>query len=213
MDATIREVHHRVKNNLQTISSLLRLQARRLEPGPGRTALEDAERRVRSIALVHEILSRETGDQVDFNEIVRQLVRMAEDGVFATEQNVRFHVEGDAGDLPATLATPLGVILTELLQNAAEHAFPDGWQPRDGTASVAVTLANDGQDFRLEVRDNGVGWPEGFSVDGSDSLGLPIVRSLIISQLGGTLELTNDAGAVAELRVPVKEEGTSLSFE
>jgi two-component sensor histidine kinase len=129
MDATIREVHHRVKNNLQTISSLLHLQARRLEAGAGRTALEDAERRIRSIALVHEILSRETGDEVDFNEIVRQLVRMAGEGMFATDETVAFHLEGDAGDLPASLATSLGVVLTELLQNAAEHAFPEHWVP------------------------------------------------------------------------------------
>jgi len=206
-DATIREVHHRVKNNLQTISSLLRLQARRVEEGPGRTALEDAERRIRSIALVHEILSRETGDQVDFNEIVRQLVRMAGEGVFATEHVVRFDVEGDAGDLPAALATPLGVVLTELLQNAAEHAFPEDWQVRSGGgAKVEVRLANDGHELVVAVRDNGVGWPEGFSIDDSDSLGLSIVRSLVTSQLGGTLDLRNDGGALAELRLPAKEE-------
>ena len=78
-DAAIREVHHRVKNNLQTISSLLRLQARRLGAGEARKALEEAERRVRSIAVVHEILSRDTTDQVDFNDILPSLVRMAED--------------------------------------------------------------------------------------------------------------------------------------
>lgn len=208
MDATIREVHHRVKNNLQTISSLLRLQARRLEAGAGRTALEDAERRIRSIALVHEILSRETGDQVDFNEIVHQLVRMAEEGVFATEQAVRFRVHGDAGDVPAALATPLGVILTELLQNAAEHAFTEDWRPWEAGQGPAVDvfLANDGSELCVEVRDNGVGWPEGFRVEASDSLGLPIVRSLVNSQLAGALELSNDAGAVASLRIPISEE-------
>src|SRR6185436_12504808 len=93
-DAAIREVHHRVKNNLQTISSLLRLQARRLDPGEGREALAEAERRIRSIALVHEILSREAGEQVDFNDIVPSLVRMAEDGLL-TERPVLFNVEGD----------------------------------------------------------------------------------------------------------------------
>jgi two-component sensor histidine kinase len=205
MDATIREVHHRVKNNLQTISSLLRLQARRLDEGAGRTALEDAERRIRSIALVHEILSRETGDQVDFNEIVRQLVRMAEEGVFASEQQVRFRVNGEAGDLPAALATPLGVVLTELLQNAAEHAFPpDRWTGDE--ARVDVLLHNNSKDLEVQVRDNGVGWPEQFSIDTSDSLGLSIVRSLVTSQLGGTLSQRNDAGAVTELRIPLRDD-------
>jgi two-component sensor histidine kinase len=204
MDATIREVHHRVKNNLQTISSLLRLQARRLEPGDGRTALEDAERRIRSIALVHEILSRETGDQVDFNEIARQLVRMAEDGVFATDQAVRFRVQGDAGDIPAEFATPLGVVLTELLQNAAEHGFPSYWY--GGTPpQVDVWLCNEYGRLTVAVHDNGVGWPAQFTIEGSDSLGLSIVRSLITSQMGGTLELRTDGGALAELCVPVGE--------
>ena len=78
-DAAIREVHHRVKNNLQTISSLLRLQSRRMPTGQPRHALEEAERRVRSIAVVHEILSRDTADEVDFNDILPSLVRMAED--------------------------------------------------------------------------------------------------------------------------------------
>src|SRR5206468_3662759 len=104
-DATIREVHHRVKNNLQTISSLLRLQGRRLAPGEGRVALAEAERRIRSIALVHEILSREAGEQVDFNEIVPLLVRMAEDG-FLPDRPVAFAVDGDAGELSANIATP-----------------------------------------------------------------------------------------------------------
>jgi two-component system, sensor histidine kinase PdtaS len=207
-DATIREVHHRVKNNLQTISSLLRLQARRLEEGPGRTALEDAERRIRSIALVHEILSRETGDQVDFNEIVHQLVRMAGEGVFASERSVRFRVNGEAGGLPAALATPLGVVLTELLQNAAEHAFPEDWQApgADVGPEVEVRLASEGSDVVVEVRDNGTGWPAGFSIDQSDSLGLSIVRSLVTSQLGGTLELRNEGGAVARLQLPAAED-------
>src|SRR3954449_5306012 len=93
-DQAIREVHHRVKNNLQTISSLLRLQGRRLSPGEGRVALAEAERRIRSIALVHEILSREAGEQVDFNEIVPLLVRMAEDG-FLSDRRVTFQVDGE----------------------------------------------------------------------------------------------------------------------
>ncbi len=202
MDATIREVHHRVKNNLQTISSLLRLQARREAAGSGRTALEEAERRIRSIALIHEILSRETGDSVDLNEIVRQLVRVAEEGVFTAEAPVRFAVDGDGGVLPADVATPLGVVLTELLTNAAEHGFPEGWsQPQ--AAHVQVTLTNTGHELRVRVHDNGVGWPEGFDISRTKSLGLSIARSLVMTQLSGTLETHNDAGAVSELTIPI----------
>ena len=91
-DAAIREVHHRVKNNLQTISSLLRIQARRVSDGEARHALEESERRVRSIAVVHEILSRETTDEVDFNDILPALVRMAED-IGTSERPVRINFE------------------------------------------------------------------------------------------------------------------------
>lgn len=204
MDATIREVHHRVKNNLQTISSLLRLQARREPTGSGRTALEEAERRIRSIALIHEILSRETGDSVDLNEIVVQLVRVAEEGVFTAGVPVRFRVDGDGGILPADIATPLGVVLTELLTNAAEHAFPEGWSQPEG-AHVQVSLHNTGDQILVRVRDNGVGWPPDFDISGTKSLGLSIARSLVLSQLNGTLQTRNDSGAVSELTIPIRE--------
>lgn len=203
MDATIREVHHRVKNNLQTISSLLRLQARREPRGSGRTALEEAERRIRSIALIHEILSRETGDSVDLNEIVVQLMRVAEEGVFSSEVAARFRVDGDGGVLPADVATPLGVVLTELLTNAAEHAFPPGWSQPEG-AHVQVSLRNTGDALAITVHDNGVGWPPGFDISRSTSLGLSIARSLVVTQLNGTLETRNDNGAVSELRIPIR---------
>jgi len=204
MDATIREVHHRVKNNLQTISSLLRLQARREPAGSGRTALREAERRIRSIALIHEILSRETGDSVDLNEIVVQLVRVAEEGVFTAGAPARFRVDGDGGVLPADVATPLGVVLTELLTNAAEHAFPEGWSQPEGP-HVQVSLHNTGDELVVRVHDNGVGWPEGFDIAGTKSLGLSIARSLVVSQLNGTLETRNDGGAISELRIPIRD--------
>jgi HisJ family histidinol phosphate phosphatase len=211
-DATIREIHHRVKNNLQTISSLLRLQGRRLPPGEGRTALRESERRIRSIAIVHEILSREAGDQVPFDEIVRSLVRMTEDAV-VSGRPIKLCVEGDAGDLSADLATPLAVVLAELLQNAIEHAFeggepgdrPDAAAGRhgDGAGRVDLVLGNDGRELLVQVRDNGQGLPDGFSIDNSTSLGLSIVRDLVRSQLNGNIVMRRDGGTVVELRIPV----------
>jgi two-component sensor histidine kinase len=200
-DATIREVHHRVKNNLQTISSLLRLQARRLPRGEGRIALQEAERRIRSIALVHEILSREAGEQVDFNEIIEPLVRMAREGVLTPDRPVSFDVNGDAGELPAELATPMAVVLTELLQNAVEHAFPLELARRD--QRVEVTLANDGTRLLVVVRDNGSGLPADFSIAATTSLGLSIVRDLVTGQLGGRIEMSTDGGTVVELEIPI----------
>lgn len=201
-DAAIREVHHRVKNNLQTISSLLRLQSRRLPQGEARHALEESERRVRSIALVHEILSRDTTDEVDFNDILPSLVRMAED-LGSSDRPVRITTTGETGDLQAALATPLAVVITELLQNAAEHAFPEGDTGDTRAIHVTLDLERSESSLRVTVRDNGVGLPAGFAVDDTASLGLSIVRSLVGSQLGGTINMRTDGGTLVELVIPV----------
>jgi two-component sensor histidine kinase len=201
-DATIREVHHRVKNNLQTISALLRLQGRRLESSEAIVALEEAVRRIRSIALVHETLSRASGEEVEFNEIVRPLVRMVEEGLQSPEHPVHITVEGDAGQLRAEVATPLAVVLTELLQNAVQHAFPDDVELQD-PPRVRVTIEHEPGELVVRVRDNGVGFHEGFAVDETTSLGLTIVRALISTELEGTIEMYTDAGACIDLRIPV----------
>ncbi|HLI73408.1 MAG TPA: histidine kinase N-terminal domain-containing protein [Acidimicrobiales bacterium] len=206
-DAAIREVHHRVKNNLQTISSLLRLQARRLEAGKGREALREAERRVRSIALVHEILSREPGDDVPFDEIVGSLVRMAEDSVVSGGR-IDIEVTGDLGEVAADVATPLAVVLAELLQNAVEHAFTKpgaGVDDADGTLQghVALELSHPLRHLRLTVRDDGCGLPEGFDIDRTTSLGLSIVRDLVTSQLGGSIAMESNGGTLVTIDVPV----------
>ena len=206
-DAAIREVHHRVKNNLQTISSLLRLQSRRLNAGEGKSALEEAERRIRSIALVHEILSREATDQVDFNDIIPALLRMAEDLI--SPDPFRIGYDGEAGEMPAAVATPLAVVLTELLQNAAEHAFPGrisgagaGIAGSDAL-QIHVRLTRDDGQLQVEVRDNGAGLPAGFSIDETQSLGLSIVRDLVRTQLGGRISMRTDGGTIVDLVVPV----------
>lgn len=198
-DQAIREVHHRVKNNLQTIGSLLRLQARRLAPGDGRDALEEAERRIRSIALVHEILSRDAGEQVPFNDIVKPLVRMAQEAFTFPGVPVEFDVSGEAGELPATIATPLAVVLTELLQNAVEHAFPQG----SPGGRIVVRLGNDGYRLRIVVADDGPGFPADFEIGSTRSLGLSIAKSLIETQMAGTIETRNDGGATVELVIPI----------
>jgi two-component system, sensor histidine kinase PdtaS len=203
-DATIREIHHRVKNNLQTISSLLELQSRRVEHGPARTALEEAHRRVRSIALVHEILSRDANEQVSFKEIVEPLVRVAAQTALVSDHRVEFDLVGDAGDLEASTATPLAVVLAEILANAVEHAFPEG-QTQDGEPpKVTMILEDDDKYLHLQVRDNGMGLPEDFSIKNTRSLGLSITRSLVESQLQGQIDMFNEDGAVVDLRIPFK---------
>jgi two-component sensor histidine kinase len=199
-DATIREIHHRVKNNLQTIASLLRLQRRRLESEEAREALAESERRIRSIAIVHETLSRDAGDVVHFSEIVRPLVRVVEESVSSPDLSLHFSVDGDAGDLPGEVATPLAVVLNELMQNAVDHAFLGR---REGV--VHIQLGRDGGQVILDVTDDGVGLPEGFSLEAATGLGLSIVKALVTGELMGTMEMRNDSGGTrVHLTVPVE---------
>lgn len=122
-DATIREIHHRVKNNLQTVAALLRLQARRVSMPEARIALEESVRRVASIALVHETLSMSSDEAVEFDGIVDRVASAATE-VAATEQTVGMRRRGSFGVLPAEIATSLVMVLNELLLNAVEHGFP-----------------------------------------------------------------------------------------
>ena len=198
-DATIREIHHRVKNNLQTIASLLRLQTRRLRSPEAKAALAESERRIRSIAIVHETLSREPGDIVHFGEIVRPLARLVEDTASSSELRIRFSVDGDAGDLPGEVATPLAVVLNELMQNAVDHAFPEGSKG----AQVSVQLRREGEFVVIDVVDNGAGLPDGFSLEGSQGLGLSIVHALVTGELDGSIEMHSNGGTSVCVRVRV----------
>jgi len=199
-DATIREIHHRVKNNLQTIASLLRVQRRRLGSREARAALAESERRIRSIAIVHETLSRDAGNVVRFGEIVKRLVRVVEESVLPPDLTISFSVEGDVGDLPGEAATPLAVVLNELMQNVVDHAYPGEGQ-RDGR--VHVRMARESGEILLHVTDDGVGLPERFSLEGSQGLGLSIVRALVADELGGSIEMRGADGTTVCIRVPV----------
>lgn len=206
-DATIREIHHRVKNNLQTIASLLRLQGRRLESPEARRAILESERRIHSIALVHETLSRDASDVVDFGEIVRPLVREVEGSVSMPDAQVHFDVEGDPGEVPGEKATSLAVVVNELIQNAADHAFPRDEDDPAGSGvdgHVLVRLHRGVDELRIDVIDDGVGLPPGFSIESADGLGLQIVRALVTSELGGTIDMRTAGGATVELRIPLE---------
>jgi two-component sensor histidine kinase len=211
-DATIREIHHRVKNNLQTISSLLRLQARRTQSSEARDLLGEAVRRIRTIALVHETLSREASDDVAFVEIVRPLLRLAEDSLQSPDRPVRFRVEGDGGKLPASMATSLAVVLTELLQNAVAHGFRN----RNRPGNVVVLLEHDDRLLTVKVIDDGLGVPDDFSIDHAPGLGLTIVRTLVSTELAGTITITAATAADhqrASLAPPDQGRGTTVVVE
>ncbi len=219
-DATIREIHHRVKNNLQTVSSLLKLQGRRLSSPEAKAAIEDSVRRIRSIALVHETLSHAApGDDVAFTEIVKPLVRMVEESFILPDRPIRFEVTGDAGNLPASIATPLAVVLNEAFQNVVDHAYPRSGpgavEPgEDGyVGHVEVALSSRRDELVVTVTDDGRGLPGGFDPEEGSGLGLSIVRALVTGELAGTLELRDARssegdraprrGTTMEVRVPL----------
>lgn len=207
-EAAVREVHHRVKNNLQTISSLLRLQGRRSQEDETKLALQEAERRVRSIAVVHEVLSREPGEEVVFDDIVRSIVLLVDDTVLALHP-VEIVVNGDLGTLTTDIATPLALALTELLTNAVEHAFvhfSDGPSEHVGVVTLDLWLEDEGLTAVAEIRDNGQGLDDDFTLDVTSSLGLSIVRDIVRSQLRGAIEMRNapfDEGGGTLVRVVV----------
>ncbi|NEA42321.1 PAS domain-containing sensor histidine kinase [Streptomyces sp. SID11385] len=203
-DATIREIHHRVKNNLQTVAALLRLQARRIDSESGRAALEEAVRRVGSIAIVHETLSQNLDEKVEFDEIADRVLTMVAEispGKVAGRRTGRF------GILAAEVATPLSMVLTEVIQNALEHGFG----PADtGTVEVGAVrgggTGRDGHRLLITVQDDGVGLPEGFDPHRSGNLGLQIVRTLVEGELGGTFDMVAapEHGTRVVLDIPVE---------
>jgi two-component system, sensor histidine kinase PdtaS len=207
-DATIREIHHRVKNNLQTVAALLRLQARRLRGPEARAALEDAVRRVGSIAIVHETLSHAPDEIVDFDDVAGRVAMMATE-VAVTEIRVTPKVTGTFGLLPAYVAMPLAMVLTELLQNALQHGFAYPEPVRDAgqqpTGIVEVSAVRGPDRLTVVVADDGVGLPEGFDPESTTSLGLQIVRTLVVGELGGKLEITPrpEGGTQALVDLPV----------
>ncbi len=158
-DATIREIHHRVKNNLQTVAALLRLQARRIDNEPAKAALEEAVRRVGSIAIVHETLSQAVEETVDFDEIADRL------GAMVTEVSAR----GRPGAGPpqrlvrrcctSESANALAMVLTELLQNAVEHGYGRDGSDRGRDLGEIVVAVVAGGRLHLTVDDDGAGCP------------------------------------------------------
>ena len=200
-DATIREIHHRVKNNLQTVAALLRLQARRIDSDDAKAALEEAVRRVGSIAIVHETLSQAVGESVDFDEIADRLGTMVTE-VSALTGRVGVRRTGRFGVLPSESANALAMVLTELLQNAVEHGFADG---EEAAGTVEVRADRMVGRLHVTVDDDGRGLPEGFSLDGSTNLGLSIVRTLVESELGGQLVMATrpDGGTRVVVDMPL----------
>ena len=191
-DATIREIHHRVKNNLQTVAALLRLQARRTPIPEARRALAESMRRVNSIALVHEALATSVAERVDLDELVDKVLPAIGDGATA-DSRAKVRREGTFGTLSAAMATPLVLVLTELVHNALAHAFEPG---RAG--EVVVSAQRTASTLDVVVADDGRGISSMSDVESSPGLGLQIVRTLLDSELDSALEVRPRPGGGTE---------------
>ena len=193
-DATIREIHHRVKNNLQTVASLLRVQARRARSEEAKQVLGQAMRRVAAIAVVHDTLSTGLSQIVDFDVVFDRVLGLAAEVASLHNTTVHPRKEGKFGELPSEYATPLALALTEIVTNAVEH----GLAGREGE----VFIRADRTDERLfvEVIDTGTGLPGGTVGDG---LGTQIVRTLIEGELGGSIVWGPDARGGTRVAVEV----------
>ena len=196
-DATIREIHHRVKNNLQTVSALLRLQSRRIEDPAASAALNEAVRRIASIALVHETLSSSAEASVAFDDVLDRLVTHALD-LSPRMGELQISRTGELGALDPRIATPLSLVVTELIHNALEHGLAESGNQLTITATRNITGAE------ITIFDDGVGLPDGFSLTESSNLGLQIVRTLTENELRGNIDLVRTAsGTEARLTFPI----------
>lgn len=200
--AVIQEIHHRVKNNLQTIASLLRLQARRTPSSEVKAALRESVNRILSISVVHEFLSQQDAEYIDVAEVAKNILDLVIQNMLEPEFNLQTIFNGETVILPSEQASSLALVVNELIQNSIEHGFPGR---REGIIGVDIATLQD--TYRIVIYDNGVGLPDSFNPGASGSLGLQIVRTLIENDLGGTFSLHSDNGTHACITIPRNEEG------
>ena len=197
-DATIREIHHRVKNNLQTVSALLRLQARRIEDPKASAAIEEAVRRVVSIALVHETLSATSQDLVQFDEVITKIIQGASE-LNIRPNEIQIKKVGEFGLISSMVATPLALVLTELIHNALEHGLSISGD------LVELRINRQAASMTITVTDNGAGIPNDFSLELNTNLGLQIVQTLTKNELAGKIEfIKQNIGTQVQISFPLE---------
>ncbi len=196
--AIVREMHHRIKNNLQTVAMLLRMQQNGGNSGSPADALHSSIGRIMSIAAVHEVLSRQGFRLVDIRQVAERIVRLTSQNMVRPDLKAAISVEGEPLLLPSRPATSLALVINELVQNALEHAF-DG----RSEGSVRILLTQTPEDTLVEIRDNGVGFTEAAP---PTHLGLEIVNTLVRDDLCGKIEFHSDpSGTRAVVRIPRAE--------
>lgn len=197
--AVIKEIHHRVKNNLQTIVSLLRLQERRTESSEAKSILQDCIGRVNSIAVVHEYLSQQGDGMIDIGKVAKSIYQALVSSMLNSDFVLETDFATDSVLLPSEKATSIALILNELLQNAIEHAFAGRTNGK-----LTVRFNDSGSCYELLIADNGVGLPQDFSWQQSSSLGLKIIKTMAEADLKGSFALVplTDGGVQASVIIP-----------
>ena len=194
-EVLLKEIHHRVKNNMQVISSLLNLQSGYVADQQTLEIFEDSQNRVRSMALVHEKLYRsENLAQIDFGDYVQELTSYLFRSQNGQQRSITLKVQADVIFLDIDAAVPCGLIISELVSNSLKHAFPNGQ-----SGEIVVDMCNSiDQQITLVVRDNGIGFPPELDFRETDSLGLQLINTLV-GQLGGTVELDSSHGSTFKI--------------
>jgi two-component sensor histidine kinase len=194
----IKEMHHRVKNDLQTVASLLRMQSRRMQTIEAKGALAEAVNRILSIAVIHEFLSEQDSRVINIREVAQRIMQQMEQGVLDPERRMTLKLNGPNIFMPARQATSCALVINELLQNALEH----GYDSRDAGGTISLSFHDHGDAIGLVVHDDGHELPANFSLEQIGSLGLRIVQMLVTQDLKGQIELQSDHGVSAIVRFP-----------
>ncbi|MBI2863531.1 MAG: sensor histidine kinase [Chloroflexi bacterium] len=195
--AMIQEIHHRVKNNLQTIAALLRLQARRASIPEVEVMLDSSINRILSIAVVHEFLSHDQESVINITEVCQRILNEVTHGIIDPSKNICLKLEGANLYLPAQQATSCALIVNELLQNAVKHGYAER-----SAGTVVVRLLEHGDQLCIEIADDGTGFPGPFDRGDSSHLGLQIINTLVKEDLKGRFEFANGQGVTARVTFP-----------
>lgn len=195
--AMIQEIHHRVKNNLQTIAALLRLQARRSTIPEVEVMLDSSINRILSIAVVHEFLSHDQESVINITEVCQSILNEVTHAIIDPSKNIALKLEGANLYLPAQQATSCALIVNELLQNAVKHAYSGR-----SAGTIFVRLLETEDEISIEITDDGIGLPGSFHGSDNGHLGLQIVNTLVKEDLKGRFEFANGHGVTARVTFP-----------
>ena len=202
-DALLREIHHRVKNNMAVVSSLINLQAKRMGNPKVKVALKESQSRIQSMALVHEHLYQSKNmARINLQDYFQQLANSVAGVYQGARGKIAMNIDARGITLPIDQAVPCGIILNELITNAIKYGFPDG---REGKVDIFARQTAEGK-LELSVRDNGIGLSEDSDLESSKSLGLRLI-GLMTDQLHGTMQITSEGGVGTTIRWPVDGKG------